>query len=88
VEFPKINNPHTEHNRACGQHDPALSQVTSLCQQLAGMLQQQYEIAGGRHGTKWLQLYCGGGRWGVGGAGRGGSDLNNPLGQVLNPQAQ
>jgi hypothetical protein len=56
VEFPKINNPHTEHNRACGQHDPALSQVTSLCQRLAGMLQQQYEIAVDKHGTKWLQL--------------------------------
>lgn len=40
----------------CDQHVLDLSQVTSQCQRLAGMLEYQYEIADGR-GTKWQQLF-------------------------------
>jgi hypothetical protein len=49
VQFLKINEPHiehTEHNRGCGQHDSALSQIIFLSQWLAGTLYQQYEIDG------------------------------------------
>lgn len=28
----KINKPHIEYNRGCGQHDPALRQAIFLCQ--------------------------------------------------------
>jgi hypothetical protein len=48
---------HLEHIEQTGYVvSMSLSQVTSLYQWLAGMLQQQYEIPG-NYGTKWLQLF-------------------------------